>query len=448
MSWTDWIRRNTSADGARPSVRDVTFDAGPLRADKTTADALHWVDEEEDRVVARVDRATPDRALVSWTVEGVRSAARTAASLRQGGIVSVTFRTATGIPIAEVISKFTDGTGYLYEGAVMIRFADALYSLTLQAREHRATGTREAIATGLLIQLGELTLPAPVPGGSTPLEGWFRDPYDDTYAGPSLHTLSDDERLDPMFPAHPVSKVRGWFTAVEQTLSVSEDVRDQILDPPAEAFGSGEPGHRIRPHALGILYLQTGRPDLAERFLAEAVPLVAGEPNLGTPGAGQHLMLLGLSREMSGRTEDAVWAHEWAVRASVQAHGSEHPESVRARANLARSYAALGRHQEAEPLLRQVIPIFEAQENESELAVAVNALGLVRQSQDRHAEALVEFQRALTLFEKLKGPDYVECGTVLRNISRSAEATHDRVGSRRAMERAERIFTEQRQRRS
>jgi tetratricopeptide (TPR) repeat protein len=104
-------------------------------------------------------------------------------------------------------------------------------------------------------------------------------------------------------------------------------------------------------------------------------------------------------------------------------------------------YAGLGRHLEAEPLLTTAIPAFERTENKSELALAVNALGLVRQSQKRHSDARECFARALTLFEELHGPNYAECATVLQNLARSAEATGDRVGSARALKRAKEILS-------
>jgi tetratricopeptide (TPR) repeat protein len=191
---------------------------------------------------------------------------------------------------------------------------------------------------------------------------------------------------------------------------------------------------------LAIMYLQAGRPDLAERYMSEGIPLRNGEPDLTAPRMGDNLILLGVTREMLGRPADAVWAHEWGVRAFRATRGDDDAGTVRARANLARTYAGLGRGDEAEPLLQEVIPIFEAQDNEGELSVALNALGLVRQGQNRHVEAIALFERALAVFEKLKGPDYQECATVLRNLARSAAARGDDIASRRALTRAERIL--------
>ena len=321
----------------------------------------------------------------------------------------------------------------------MIRFREVMYRLTLEAGEHGRTGSREAITTALLFQLGELTLPIGIPSAAgTKLPGWMKDPYDDGYEGPTLHALSDDDRLDAILPGHPLSKVRRWLGAIQHTLAIPDDLRGDLVEPPAGVSG-GESRHRISAYALGFMYLQGGRPDVAEPFLAEGIPRLDGEPDITDPRVGQRLMLLGVAREMIGKLDEAASAHEWAVRAACATAGESDHETVRARANLARTYAALRRPDDAEPLLDAVIPAFEAQGNESELAVAVNALGLVRQSQNRHADALSCFERALALFEKLKGPDFVECATVLRNIARSADATGDQVGSRRALSRAGKI---------
>jgi len=47
----------------------------------------------------------------------------------------------------------------------------------------------------------------------------------------------------------------------------------------------------------------------------------------------------------------------------------------------------------------------------------LNGLGLVRNSQGRHAEALVYFEQALTIFEKVHGPQFPDCADVLRNMA-------------------------------
>lgn len=444
MGWTDWFSRNNPAEEMRPSVRDVTFDAGAIKLAAKGPDRIEWHDTDEDIVTAGVDRGTPDRQLTPWTLDGLRAEARTAAAARKGGIVSLVFDRANGVPIAKAISKFPDGMGHTYEGAVLIRFRDAEYRLSLQARERGTTGMREAMVSALLMQLGVLTLPVvKAPAQSAPIEGLTADPYDAAFDGAALNSLTDDERVDHVLPGHPLSKVRRWLDAVQQTLAVAPDLLADVVAPAASSNETAGTRHRIPAFAIGILFLQTGRPDLAEQYMSEGIPMRDGEPVPDTPRLGDTLILLGVAREVLGRAEDAAWAHLRAVRTFAATRGDDHPDTVRARSNLGRVYALLDRHAEAEPLLDGVIPVFEAAGNTSELAIAVNALGLVRQSQMRHADALVCFERALSLFEQLHGPDFGECATVLRNMARSKLATGDRVGGTSAVRRAEGIERKQ-----
>ncbi len=440
MSWTDWILRRKDTNEDRPSVRDVTFDAMPLRVHRKATDLIEWVDEDQDRVSARIHRATPETPLAPWTLPDVRASVRADAGARKGGLVSLTWSRATNAPIARAVCKFDAGLGHEYEGTVLIRFQEALYSLTLTASERGTTGTRDAMTSALLMQLGEMSLPLPGSASGTAIPDWAKDPYDDAFDEGAVHTKSDDERLDPIFPQHSLSKVRRWLTGMEQTLAVSDDLLAEIVNTGTESSAPDEDRHRMPPFALGILFLQMGRPDVAEPLLLESVHPRGNEPDPEVPRLADKLILLGVAREMLGRLDEAIWAGEWAVRTMEATAAESDPTLIRARANLARTYAASGRTDDAEPLLNEVIPAFEAQGNDSELAVALNARGLVRQRQNRHTEAMTSFERAHAVFEKLKGPDFIECGTVLRNMSRSAAALGDDVGSKRYLNRAEQIF--------
>jgi tetratricopeptide (TPR) repeat protein len=76
---------------------------------------------------------------------------------------------------------------------------------------------------------------------------------------------------------------------------------------------------------------------------------------------------------------------------------------------------------------------------ESNIAVALNGLGLVRNSQRRYAEAISYFERALEIFEKVHGPGFADCATVLRNIASAFRGLGDSRKEAEALERARRI---------
>jgi hypothetical protein len=441
VGWRDWLGQKDQADEIRPSLRDVKFDASGMKVTSKTPAAMEWTNNGGDRLTARIDRVTPERPFTPWTLDALRSAFRTAAIERHGGIVSLTFEQANAIPITRAITKFPEGMGYSYEGTLLIRFRDAEYSVTMQADEGRSTGTREAMVTGLLMQIGEIRIPVVIPPAvSANLEGWARDPYDDTFNDSATHSLADDDCVDLLLPEHPLSRVRRRLDLIQSTLHVAGDLMSELVEPAIDATDSGESRHRMSALALGMLFIQAGRPDLAEQHMTARIPLRDGDPILETPRVGDSLILLGVMREAMGRAEDALWTHQWAVRAFAATAGDDDPNAVRARANLGRVYAGMGRHTDAEPLLTGAIPAFERAENKHELSLASNALGLVRQSQERHSEAKACFERTLTLFEELHGRNYGESATVLKNLARSAEATGDRVGSARALKQAKEIL--------
>jgi len=122
MGWTDWLARKNSPDELRPSLRDVTFDTSGFKVTLKTSTAIEWRGAHGVPMSARIERATPDHPLPPWTLDAVRSERRQAAAARRGGIVSVTFDRANGIPIAKAISKFSGGRGHTYEGTMLIRF--------------------------------------------------------------------------------------------------------------------------------------------------------------------------------------------------------------------------------------------------------------------------------------------------------------------------------------
>jgi tetratricopeptide (TPR) repeat protein len=445
MSWSTWFSKKQPPEPGRATLQSVRFDTTGWRVDKKTHDSIEWRDLDGDLLVTRLAQIEGETSGPPPTLTEIRSSFRAAAAPRKGGIVSVEQSHRCGLVLTKAITKFEDLPAYAYEGTLEIPLRNATYSLSLMAGEHGTTGIREAVTTAQLFQLRELKIPAGgTPGVGQKLEGWFRDPYDADYHGPTLRSLSDDDRLDALFPKHPLSKIRKWFAKVEDTLSIDADVRPDAL-PSAGAEGAEDaterPSHRMSAFAVGMLYLQTGRRDVAEKFLAESIPLQDGEPPLDDVDVAQKLMCLGLARECQAKGLEAEWAFTRSLRGFQATAGENDPKTMLAVSNLARLYAGLGRPDDADPLLVKVIPFYEAANKDSELAVALNAKGLVEQARGRHREAILKFERALFLFERAHGPDFADCATVLRNLSRSLEANGDRAASKNTLARAEAILS-------
>src|SRR5262245_10468320 len=75
--------------------------------------------------------------------------------------------------------------------------------------------------------MGELDLSGlqAAASNAVPSPGWFRDPYDSGYQGPVLYSLSDDLRLDALFPDHPLSRIRASLAQIQGSVKFDASVR-------------------------------------------------------------------------------------------------------------------------------------------------------------------------------------------------------------------------------
>ena len=225
------------------------------------------------------------------------------------------------------------------------------------------------------------------------------------------------------------------------------------------------------------LYVE-GRYEEALPFAEEALRL--GEREFG-PDHEKTAALLGSLAEVNralGRYADAVAYAERALAIREKALGADHPDLAPSLEGLAKLYRAEGRYADAEPLEKQASAIRaitgqatpdpegqrlweshiaagqeayqrgdyagaerwltaalqKAQEfgfQDSRLALSLNNLAGLYQAQGRHAEAEHLYQRALTIGEKVLGPDHPSVATRLNNLAALYRAQGRRQPRRR-----------------
>src|SRR5262249_50277166 len=117
------------------------------------------------------------------------------------------------------------------------------------------------------------------------------------------------------------------------------------------------------------------------------------------------------------------------------------PETARAMSNLARILIVQGNHQDAEPLFRRALRVFESagKANGSDAGVALNGLGLVYNARELYSDAIPCFEEALAIFERVQGPSFPDVATVLRNLAFSWRRLGDMERMASAWQRAEHI---------
>ncbi len=109
----------------------------------------------------------------AWTcdeldLDAVRQKHRSAARARHGGLVSAEFvETGSGAPALEVVTKYRQGLGYLFEGRLFVDESPLAYTIALEGKEQQ-TGVRESLVNVLRMQLGEIDLLAMMSGPVDP----------------------------------------------------------------------------------------------------------------------------------------------------------------------------------------------------------------------------------------------------------------------------------------
>jgi len=278
--------------------------------------------------------------------------------------------------------------------------------------------------------------------GGKPIKGWFQDPYDPSYPGRALYSMSDDDRLDALFPYHPLSKIRAFLTRVQNTLVIDQAFSGDLVQVPAvpDAEGSPGPRHLLSHTTVGSLYLVTERFDQAEKVLADSITEIEHASGVNHLDLARTLFLLGMARDAQGKQVDAepVLSRAWSIfKANL---GDDHTETAQAALNLARMHVVLGRYDDAEPLLQQALRFFEENARPgSNVGVALNALGMVRNARGLYTQAIPMFKRALAIIEKEHGAEFHDCADVLWNIALPLRKTGDDRSADEALERARRI---------
>jgi tetratricopeptide (TPR) repeat protein len=348
-----------------------------------------------------------------------------------------------GVRSVRVINKYERRPAYAYDGTLTIPLKDAHYTITMHSIERGITGARDALVTAHLAGRGELEIEkVEEADGGKPIRGWFQDPYDPSYPGRALYSMSDDERLDALFPHHPLSKIRAFLTQVQNTLVIDQAVaRDSVEVPnPREAEAAERPRYLLSCRTVATLYFEVKMFDQAEKVLADSIAKIEHTSGVNDLDHARTLFLLGLARDSQGKEADAepVLSRAWSIfKANL---GEDHTETAQAALNLARVYVVLGRYDDAEPLLQQALRFFEQNERPgSNVGVALNALGMVRNARGLYTQAIPMFKRALGIIEKELGAEFPDCADVLWNMALPLRKTgHDRSADE-ALERARRI---------
>lgn len=156
---------------------------------------------------------------------------------------------------------------------------------------------------------------------------------------------------------------------------------------------------------LGSMLNQVGRGDEAMVALERAIAIERASLGNDHPAVGRSLVVLGSAQSHGHRHADARDTNLEALSLLRPALGSAHPAVAKATRNLAVDYFRLGQLDEAEALLRHATELVKSNAigDRTETAMSLRVLGAIKNQQGEFAEALNLYERAIALYESLKG---------------------------------------------
>ncbi len=443
-SWLDRLfRRRPTTTG--PSASSIRFDTAGWRVKRKKPHERLWRNAEGDTLSVRVYQESADHLRHLADIEQLRAFYRDRAAAAGRGIVSVEVVSAAGVLGAKVIEKFKERPANSYEGTLAIPLKSAHCAITVRSTEHGMTGFREAIVTALLRQSGELELPE-LPESDRPVKrkGWCLDPYDPRHDTSALYSLSDDPRLDALFPDHPLSNVRMWLTRVQETLRIDQEViSDYSSVSAAKSAASSPPRTALSSRAVGTLYFDMGKVAESQRFVEESIAEFERTNRANHPEAAEQMLLLGFIHEYLGADLKSESMFSNAMKIFETTLGPDDPHTMQAAINLGRARIALGNHAEARPLFERALSVDATKRLPGSLAgLALYGLGVCLSAGGLYSDAVSRFEGALEIFEEVHGPDFPDCATVLRNMAASFQAMGEFGKAADALKRARKLTAE------
>jgi len=292
-------------------------------------------------------------------LQTLRQQHRARALAEHAAIISVEPRASAFGTIVEVITKHERPPGYGFAGVLSVSSGRDEYTVRI-AENETFTGRREAVVNTQQWSLGELQIPDVAnASGGTPIKGWFQDPYDSTYDEDALNSPSDDVRLDPAFPDHPLTKIRAALANVCASLEIHESSvgpQGPITIPLEPSLG---PRRCLTTAVLREVYWTLGRNDLLEKELLAELQSVDPRGTSEEPDVARLLVMLGIVQHNSDHVLFARATLERACKMFESTSGSNHRDVAVALINLGRAQRALTQFREARHSFDRAIAILD-----------------------------------------------------------------------------------------
>ena len=406
MSWFERITRGWARPGRddaapTPSSQWTVSGIGFATTGWTLVDSspasMSWSAPDATLVLTRTPAsgASAPIALVEY-----RNRQRILARSRGEDVVVIEIVPVRQGHVLSSVYKCPSGLGFRYRGVLEFNQETQQFRIESDIGEGGTTGIREAIVNATRASCGEFARGPQNPDGSYQVQGLLIDAYNPAFDQGALNSLSDDDRLDVLFPGHPLSRTRGLLATITASLDLHHDagVSAAVL----ETAAIDGPRRQLSLRVVRSLFASFKRFDLLERSLKEELSTSGNTPNLDLATG---LVQVGANYHLNGRPGNALPLLTRAESMFVRLLGDEAPPAVVARIHRGAALFKLGRRAEALPLLLRAIKVMESTPVDPAaymLALATAAQILARQGDGERAAVYAE--RAKQLMEAVQRP--------------------------------------------
>jgi len=220
MSWWQrlWHKRSTPLLPERLRLVNLAMDG--WTEETPTGEMRTWRNSDGNVLCLATAGGSLELPPVS-DIDGLRRWCRALAESGDAGLIDMKLDSADIGGTVGFIYKRLQGHAYVFTGMLFVAGDDETLTWTVVSGEVGMTGVREAVITAQLMEAGQLTI-------EDYQRSWAQDPYD-----PPCHRVerrvlrfvSDDQRFDPQFPHHPLSKVRHVLATLPRAMRIEVDAR-------------------------------------------------------------------------------------------------------------------------------------------------------------------------------------------------------------------------------
>jgi tetratricopeptide (TPR) repeat protein len=170
---------------------------------------------------------------------------------------------------------------------------------------------------------------------------------------------------------------------------------------------------------LGVLYRYSGRLETSVALYQRALEIAESERGLHDPAVANFYHMLAGVNHVRGHLAEAEVQGRKSVQVRADALGSDHPDTVADAACLAAVLIDLGKHDEAETILKHALKIFRKIYGEPhfEIAVSLHNLASIANVKGRTKQAMALFRQSLQMKEKLFGKSHPDLAMTLNNLA-------------------------------